>query len=437
MSELRIETSRGLSGTIVPQGNKNEALPVVAACLLNPGVTRLDNLPDILDVRTMLQIVEGLGAQVERSADGHSAVIQADHLGDGQPDPALCGQIRASLLLAAPLLARRSLRGTGTVILPRPGGDRIGRRRIDTHLAVFETLGATVETTPRDVRLSLSGPFRGAHIFLDEASVMATENAVMAAAVAEGETVIENAACEPHVQQLCRMMAGLGAQVHGIGSNRLRITGTGGVPASVDLSHRVLEDLIEVGSLIALAAATGSELRIPGVTGANYWMVAKAFGRLGVHFTLDGDVLTVPAHQSLVVEADRFGEVPRIHDAPWPGFPADLSSIAVVLACCAEGSVLIHEWMFESRLYWVDSLIAMGARITQCDPHRVLVNGGAPLYGARLSSPDIRAGMALLIAALRAEGTTVIQNIRQIDRGYERIDERLSALGARITRVEG
>lgn len=435
MGELRIETSRGMAGTIVPQGNKNEALPVVAASLLNPGVTRLDNLPDILDVRTMLQLVQGLGARVERGADGHSAVIQADRLLDGQPDGTLCAQIRASLLLAAPLLARRAAGGRGTVILPRPGGDRIGRRRIDTHLAVFETLGARVETTNRDVRLTLEGPFRGAHIFLDEASVMATENAVMAAAAAVGDTVIENAACEPHVQQLCHMMNGLGARIAGIGSNRLCITGMGGVPAARELDHRVLEDLIEVGSLIALAAATGSELRIPGVTPANYWMVAKAFGRLGVHFTLEGDLLTVPARQSLEVESDRFGEVPRIHDAPWPGFPADLSSIAVVLACCSQGSVLIHEWMFESRLYWVDSLIAMGARITQCDPHRVLVNGGAPLFGARLSSPDIRAGMALLIAALRAEGTTVIQNIRQIDRGYERIDERLAALGARITRA--
>lgn len=435
MGELRIETSRGMRGTIQPQGNKNEALPVVAACLLNPGVTRLENLPDILDVRTMLSLVEGLGARVDRDPDGHGATIEAATLADCQPDGSLCAQIRASLLLAAPLLARRSRQGRGTVILPRPGGDRIGRRRIDTHLAVFETLGATVETTNRDVHLSLEGPFRGAPIFLDEASVMATENAVMAAAAAEGETVIENAACEPHVQQLCRMMQSLGAGVAGIGSNRLVIQGLGGTPAPAGVTHRVLEDLIEVGSLIALAAATGSELRIPGVTEANYWMVAKAFGRLGVRFSITDGELLVPADQVLEVEMDRFGEVPRIHDAPWPGFPADLGSIAVVLACCAQGSVLIHEWMFESRLYWVDSLIAMGARITQCDPHRVLVNGGAPLYGARLSSPDIRAGMALLIAALRAEGTTTIQNIRQIDRGYERIDERLALLGARITRV--
>ncbi|MCB1047943.1 MAG: UDP-N-acetylglucosamine 1-carboxyvinyltransferase [Calditrichaeota bacterium] len=435
MSELHIQTSRGLSGRITPQGNKNEALPIVAACLLNPGVTRLDNLPEILDVRAMLQIVQGLGARVERSADGHSAVIQADTLDGSQPDPVLCAQIRASLLLAAPLLARRSQAGRGSVILPRPGGDRIGRRRIDTHLAVFETLGATVDTSPRDVRLSLDGPFRGAHLFLDEASVMATENAVMAAAMAEGDSVIENAACEPHVQQLCRLLVQMGSNIQGIGTNRLCITGTGGVPTPRELSHRVLEDLIEVGSFIALAAATGSELSIPGVTPANYWMVAKAFERLGVRFTLEGNTLHVPANQELEVQSDRFGEVPRIHDAPWPGFPADLSSIAVVLACCANGSVLIHEWMFESRLYWVDSLIGMGARITQCDPHRVLVNGGAPLFGTRLSSPDIRAGMALLIAALRAEGTTVIQNIRQIDRGYERIDERLAALGARIKRV--
>ncbi len=429
MERLRIRPSRNLKGEIRPQGNKNEALPVIAAALLNRGVTRLENLPDILDVRAMLSILESLGLRVDREDEGHTAVIHGGDEPSGEPDPALCGRIRASLLLAAPLLARR-----GEVVLPRPGGDRIGRRRIDTHLSVFESLGARVATGPQDVRMKLDGPFRGGRLFLDEASVMATENALMAAALAEGVTTIENAACEPHVQQLCHLLQELGAEIRGIGSNRLEIRGTEGAVPERSPVHRVAEDHIEVGSLIALAAATDSDLRIPGIEAGNYRMISSVYGRLGVEFSLHEGVLHVPAGQTLEVQTDRFGEVPRIHDSPWPGFPADLSSITVVLACCARGSVLIHEWMFESRLYWVDSLISMGARITQCDPHRVLVNGGAPLYGTRLSSPDIRAGMALLIAALRAEGETEIHNIHQIDRGYERIDERLRALGADVVR---
>jgi len=427
--ELRIETSRGLRGVYRPQGNKNEALPVIAAALLARGPVALANLPKILDVEAMLALAGALGAAVETDWDAHRAVIHAGGALAEEPDPALAGRIRGSLLLAPAILARQ-----GRATLRRPGGDRIGRRPIDTHLAIFERLGARVELDPECVRLTLPpGGFRGAELFLDEASVMATENALMAAAVARGRTTIENAACEPHVQQLARLLTAMGASVEGIGTNRLRIEGCGGPLDGAE--HRLLEDHIEVGSLVALAAATRSGIEIPGVTADSYRMTAIAFRKLGVEFAIEDGVLRVPAEQALRVDYERYGSIPRIHDAPGPGFPADLSSIAVVLACCAEGSAMIHEWMFESRLYWVDSLIAMGARITPCDPHRVLVNGGQPLRGATLHSPDIRAGMALLIAALRAEGRTVIHNVQQIDRGYEAIDARLAALGAKIERV--
>jgi UDP-N-acetylglucosamine 1-carboxyvinyltransferase len=427
--QLLIETSRGLKGVYRPQGNKNEALPVIAAALLAGQPVDLANLPWILDVETMLELVASLGASVELDRPGHGARIHAAGGLAEEPDPGLAGRIRGSLLLAPAVLARR-----GRALLRRPGGDRIGRRPIDTHLAIFEQLGARVELETDMVRLELpGGTFRGADLFLDEASVMATENALMAAAVARGRTVIENAACEPHVQQLCRLLVTLGARVEGIGTNRLQVEGAGGPLGGGQ--HTLLEDHIEVGSLVALAAATHSAIEIPGVRPESYRMTAIAFRKLGVEFAIENGILRVPAEQTLRVDYERFGAIPRIHDAPWPGFPADLSSIAVVLASCAEGTVLIHEWMFESRLYWVDSLISMGARITQCDPHRVLVNGGQTLRGARLHSPDIRAGMALLIAALRAEGETAIDNVQQIDRGYEAIDQRLAALGAKIRRV--
>ncbi len=427
---FEIEHSRGLAGSITPQGNKNEALPVLAAALLAEEPVVLDNVPAILDIEVMLQLLDSLGAEVAWDRAVHRAAIKAV-VPPCRPDPELAGRIRGSLLLAAPLLAR-----AGRAELCRPGGDRIGRRRIDTHLAVFEWLGATVSFDGDFVVLEAPQGLTGAHIFLDEASVMATENALMAAAVAKGETVIENAACEPHVQQLARMLEKMGVAVEGIGTNRLRIQGSGG-KALKGCMHRVGEDHIEVGSLIALAAATRSAISIPGISPDNYPMIQRAFRKLGVEFQLDGTTIRVPAEQSLEIDYDQFGSIPRIHDAPWPGFPADLSSIAVVLACCSHGQVLIHEWMFESRLYWVDSLISMGARITQCDPHRVLISGGQPLNGMRLHSPDIRAGMALIIAALHANGVTRMQNIQQVDRGYERIEERLGALGAKIRRVEG
>jgi UDP-N-acetylglucosamine 1-carboxyvinyltransferase len=426
---FEIETSRHLTGVFAPQGNKNEALPVLAAALLADGPVVIENLPAILDIEVMLQLLESLGAEVAWDSAVHRAAIDAGGGLGSRPEPEQAGQIRGSLLLAAPLLAR-----TGRAQLRRPGGDRIGRRRIDTHLAVFEWLGAEIRLEGEDVVLEAPGGLSGAHLFLDEASVMATENALMAAALARGETVIENAACEPHVQQLALLLRAMGAEVDGVGTNRLRVQGSGGSPLR-GCTHRVGEDHIEVGSLIALAAATDSELEIAGVRADNYRMIQRVYHKLGVEFRLEGDRLFVPRDQALEIDYDQFGSIPRIHDAPWPGFPADLSSIAVVLACCSRGQVLVHEWMFESRLYWVDSLISMGARITQCDPHRVLISGGQPLTAARLHSPDIRAGMALIIAALRAEGVTRMQNIQQVDRGYERIEERLSALGAKIRRL--
>lgn len=424
-----IESSRQLKGDYLPQGNKNEALPVIAACLLNPRPCHLSGVPDIVDVRVMLDLLSSLGANVDWSAPDHSATIHAPALDSSTPEAGLAAKIRGSLLLAAPLLAR-----CGEAIVNRPGGDRIGRRRIDTHLSVFQQLGATLEEEKTHVRLSAPKGLRGGSIFLDEASVMATENALIAAATARGESLIENAACEPHVQQVAHLLNGMGARIEGAGSNRIRIQGVA-VDDLQEVTHRILEDHIEVGSLIALAAVTDSQIRIPGVTPANYRMIRRMFARLGVEFELGADSILIPSGQKLRVEYDHGGSIPRIHDAPWPGFPADLTSIAVTLAACCQGSVMIHEWMFESRLYWVDSLISMGARITQCDPHRVLVSGGHPLYGTTLHSPDIRAGMALLIAALVAEGETTIHNIQQIDRGYERIEERLSALGAHIVRI--
>ena len=427
---FEIETSRDLRGTWTPQGNKNEALPVLAAAVLGDGAVTLDNLPDIVDVRVMVGLLQSLGVSAQWDAPSHRLELSTGNGLHACPDQDLAGQIRGSLLLAAPLLTR-----LGRAELRRPGGDQIGRRRIDTHLAVFQWLGAEVRLEGENVVLEAPRGLQGARLFLDEASVMATENALMAAAMAHGESVIENAACEPHVQGLAHMLTGMGAPIEGIGTNRLRVQGSGGRPLK-GVTHRIGEDHIEVGSLIALAAATDSELRIAGVEPDNYRMIQRVYHKLGVELRFKGDTLLVPRDQALEIDYDQFGSIPRIHDAPWPGFPADLSSIAVVLACCSHGQVLIHEWMFESRLYWVDSLISMGARITQCDPHRVLVTGGQPLHGRLLHSPDIRAGMALIIAALRAEGLTRMQNIQQVDRGYERIEERLGALGASIRRRE-
>jgi UDP-N-acetylglucosamine 1-carboxyvinyltransferase len=346
-------------------------------------------------------------------------------LKDSDPDPAVMAQLRGSVLLAPGLLARM-----GRAVLPPPGGDRIGRRRVDTHLLALGGLGARVETGPA-LHLTLAGRFRGTEIFLDEMSVTATENAVMAAVLAEGETVILNAASEPHVQGLCRFLNAVGAHIGGVGTNQLRIEG---VRALTPGRHRLGPDHIEIGSFVALAAMTGGELRIRDVVADDLRMIRLAYRRLGVETTLEGTTLVVPGPQDLRVAADADGAIPKVDDAPWPGFPADLTSLALVLATQSHGTVLIHEKLFESRLFFVDSLIAMGARIVLCDPHRAVVVGPSELRAAPIVSPDIRAGMALIGAALCARGTSVIMNAHQVDRGYERIDERLRALGARITR---
>jgi len=419
-----VEGGAPLRGTVTPAGNKNEALPVLAACLLVEAPVVIDNAPRIRDVTVLLEGLRHLGVQVD--ADDRGTVrLDASRLKDSDPDPAVMAQLRGSVLLAPGLLAR-----TGRAVLPPPGGDRIGRRRVDTHLLALGGLGARVEAGPA-LRLTLAGRFRGAEIFLDEMSVTATENAVMAAVLAEGETVILNAASEPHVQGLCRFLNAVGAHIGGVGTNQLRIEGGRALTPG---RHRLGPDHIEIGSFVALAAMTGGELRIRDVVADDLRMIRLAYRRLGVETTLEGTTLVVPGPQDLRVAADADGAIPKVDDAPWPGFPADLTSLALVLATQSHGTVLIHEKLFESRLFFVDSLIAMGARIVLCDPHRAVVVGPSVLRAAPIVSPDIRAGMALIGAALCARGTSVIMNAHQVDRGYERIDERLRALGARITR---
>jgi UDP-N-acetylglucosamine 1-carboxyvinyltransferase len=382
-------------------------------------------MPRILDVDTMLALIRGTGADADWTGP-NEVRIDAAGVTTTELDEELCNQIRASVLLAGPLLAR-----FGTASIPPPGGDVIGRRRIDTHIHALAALGADIETGQRlEMRAER---LRGTTLFLDEASVTGTENAVMAAALAEGETTLRNAACEPHVQDLCRFLGSLGADIDGIGSNVLRIRGVESLGGG---SHRICPEHIEVGSFIGLAAVTGSEITIDGTAPDDLLAVLPAFEKLGVRVQLDGDSVHVPAGQELMIQDDLGGQIPKIEDGIWPAFPSDLTSIAVVVATQAHGTMLFFEKMFENRLFFVDKLVGMGARIIICDPHRVVVSGPARLYGERLESPDIRAGMAMLIASLCAEGRSTIGNIAQIDRGYERIDERLRALGARIERVD-
>ncbi len=421
-----IEGGHRLAGRVRAAGNKNAALPVLAACLLTEEPVQLSNVPRIRDVDTMLALLRALGAEAEWTGLNEVRVA-ASSVTTTDLDEELCREIRASILLAGPLLARFGRAG-----VPPPGGDVIGRRRIDTHMHALAALGADIDSGRR---YELRAPrLRGTRVFLDEASVTATENAIMAAVLAEGETVIGNAASEPHVQDLCRFLIGLGADIEGVGSNLLRIRG---VPQLGGGAHRIRPEHIEVASFIGLAAVTGSEITIDDAQPDDLVAVLPTLDRLGVRVEIEGTSVHVPADQELVIRDDLGGQIPKIEDGIWPAFPSDLTSIAVVVATQARGTVLIFEKMFENRLFFVDKLVGMGARIIICDPHRVVVSGPAKLYGERLESPDIRAGMALLIASLCAEGVSTIGNIGQIDRGYERIDERLRALGARIERVEG
>jgi UDP-N-acetylglucosamine 1-carboxyvinyltransferase len=420
-----IEGGQPLSGRVTAAGNKNGALPILAACLLTDEPVALHNVPRIRDVDTMVALITALGADAEWIGENDVRVHAAD-LSSHELDAELSSRIRASFLLAGPLLARR-----GRASVPPPGGDVIGRRRLDPHIHAFAELGAEIDIGAR-FELRTDG-LRGKHIFLDEASVMATENAVMAASLTPGETVIGNAACEPHIQDLCRFLVSLGADIEGIESNVLRIRG---VEALAGGEWRIGPEHIEVGSFIGLAAVTGGDITIDEVEIKDLASILPTFERLGVHVEVEGASLHVPPNQELVIRDDLGGQIPKIEDGPWPAFPADLTSIAVMVATQANGGVLIFEKMFESRLFFVDKLVSMGARIILCDPHRVVVMGPAKLYAQQMSSPDIRAGMAMLLAALCAEGTSTIGNIGEIDRGYERIDERLRSLGARIERIE-
>jgi UDP-N-acetylglucosamine 1-carboxyvinyltransferase len=424
VEKLLIEGGHPISGTLVSSGNKNSALPLLAACLLTDDPVTLRNMPDIGDIATMAEILVDIGADAKKLGP-NTWRVHARGVRTSELSPELFGRIRGSITLAGPMLAR-----TGAVNMPRPGGDVIGRRRVDTHFLALSALGAEVDSS-LSFRLTCDC-LRGADILLDEASVTGTENAIMASVLAEGTTVIRNAACEPHVQDLCRMLCQFGAQIDGVGSNRLTIQGVDRISGG---EFSVGPDYMEVGSYIALAAVTGGELLIKEAAPEHLRMIRLVFDRLGVRFEVRAADVFVPSEQTLRITPDIGGAIPTVKDAPWPAFPADLMSIAIVLASQAEGTVLIHEKMFESRLYFVDQLIAMGARIILCDPHRCVVQGPSPLHGEEVTSPDIRAGMALLIAALCAEGESVIRNIRQIDRGYERIEAKLTPLGARAKRI--
>ncbi len=421
-----VEGGHPISGVVTPSGNKNEALPVVAASLLCPGPFAVSNVPMIRDVETLLEVLSDVGVDVSVTGD-HEIQLDSTTLGSRDPDRTLASAIRGSFLMAPGLLHRN-----GRAVLPTPGGDKIGRRRLDTHLLALRELGATVEVEGENYVLSLGGGrFRGADVFLDEASVMATENAVMAAAVAVGASTIQNAACEPHVQGLCRALNAMGARIRGIGTNRLEIDG---VDSLRPTPHRLSADHIEIGSFIAIAAMTRGQLTIRDVVPQDLRMIRLVYSRLGVETCLDGTSLVVPGDQELEVRFDVDGAVPKVDDAPWPGFPADLTSLALVLATQCKGTVLVHEKLFESRLFFVDRLIAMGARVVLCDPHRAVVIGPSRLHGAAMASPDIRAGMALIAAALAAPGKSTIRNAHQVDRGYEDVEGRLRSLGAHITR---
>lgn len=424
MEKFIIEGGHPLHGEVTPAGNKNAALPLLAACLLTDEPVILHNVPDILDVRTMRALLESLGVEIN-PLEPHTWRIQAKVIRPADLDPDLTRKIRASILLAGPMTARM-----GELRLPPPGGDVIGRRRVDTHILALTKLGAKVNYD-RYFYFSANG-LTGADILLDEASVTATENAIMACVTAKGQSIIRNAASEPHIQELCHFLNALGAKIENIGSNTLHIAG-------VDKLHggefTIGPDYLEVVSFIGAAAVTRGEIWIRNAGNQYLDMIRLVFGRLGVHWETSGDDIFVPSKQKLVIEPDLGNAIPEISVMPWPSFPTDLMSIALVVATQSKGTVLFHDWMYPSRMFFTDKLVGMGAQIVLCDPHRCIVQGPTELYGEKMESPDIRAGMALVLAALSAKGTSVIRNIGQIDRGYEKVDQKLAALGAKIQRV--
>jgi UDP-N-acetylglucosamine 1-carboxyvinyltransferase len=424
MNQYLIEGGYPISGTIRVSGNKNAALPCIAAALLTDEPVILRNIPEIEDVQVMLEIFRSVGGETE-SLGPNTWRLVLRNIKTSEIPTEQAQKIRASILFAGPLLAR-----SGKAILPPPGGDVIGRRRLDTHFLALTELGAKVQI--EDAFVFEAPCLKGADIYLDEASVTATENAVMAAVLAKGETILTHAACEPHVQDLCNMLVSMGARIEGIGSNVLTIRG---VDKLSGCEAEIGADFMEAGSLIGLAAATQGELTIQGICFRDLRPAKVAFGKLGIVWEHEGNTLHVPSNQALEVDSDLGGMIPKIDDAPWPGFPADLTSTATVVATQVKGTVLIHEKMYESRMFFVDKLIAMGARIVLCDPHRAVVSGPTRLTGSLLHSPDIRAGMAMIIAAMCAHGKSTITNIYQVDRGYEDLAARLSSLGGKISRA--
>jgi UDP-N-acetylglucosamine 1-carboxyvinyltransferase len=427
MPSFLIEGNHPLNGEVIPSGNKNAALPLLTACLLTDEAVTLHNVPSIGDVSTMRLLLESLGVKIELLTP-NSWKLQATQVHHADLDPDLCRRIRASILLAGPMLAR-----TKGIDMPTPGGDVIGRRRIDTHLLAFQALGAEVEYLDREIKLRTSVRLQGTEVLLDEASVTATENTIMAAVTAEGDTIIRNAASEPHVQDLCHFLNVLGAKIENIGSNTLLIHGVDRLHGG---EYRIGPDYLEVASFIGAAVVTGGEITIRKAAPQHLSMARLVLGRLGVRWDVTGDDIFVPAEQDLTIEQDVGDKIPQINVMPWPAFPTDLMSIAIVIASQSNGTVLFHDWMFETRMFFTDKLVSMGARIILCDPHRCIVQGPSPLSGETLESPDIRAGLALTLAALAAKGTSHIRNISQIERGYERIDDKLRSLGGQIQRLD-
>jgi UDP-N-acetylglucosamine 1-carboxyvinyltransferase len=427
MDKFVIQGGTPLSGEVTPAGNKNAALPLLAACLLTEEPVILHNVPEIRDVQAMRALLESLGVSIETIAN-HTWKVQAKDVRPADLDPDRCRQIRASILLAGPMTAR-----SGSLLLPPPGGDVIGRRRVDTHILALKSLGAQAEYNREEKLFKFQAKtLQGANILLDEASVTATENAIMAASLAKGTTILRNAASEPHIQELCQMLNCLGAHIDNIGSNTLHIEGVSHLNGG---EFTIGPDYLEVVSFIGAAVVTHGEIRIRNAGHQYLDMIRIVFSRLGVEWQVDGEDLVVPGSQRLTIEPDLGDAIPTISVMPWPAFPTDLMSIAIVVATQSRGSVLFHDWMYPSRMFFIDKLVNMGAQIVLCDPHRCIVQGSTGLVGEKMESPDIRAGMALVLAALAANGPSTIRNVGQIDRGYELVDEKLRALGARIERL--